>query len=287
MITLHDVRSGMERFLRPPPEINFSDLDQIDLAERWRRWRETMELYLRLNMADSDEKKMERYKFNIRTQQKDETADQYVTELKLFANNCNFGSLEDELIRDRLVYVTNSERVKERLLREEELTLLKALKICRAEEQFNKQLKAMKTDEDVHAIYKPNESKVNKDQFKLNTKRKNFMKRNDKQHESTFKCKYCGKSHAPKQCPAFGKKCHNCGKNNYFSKVCQKKKVFGVEENKTSEHLEPLFIGAVNHPSSNNGNIDDEYFKTLRMQDKKIRFKIDTGSQANILPVNV
>ena len=311
MITLHDVRSGMERFLRHPPEMNFSDLDQIDLAERWRRWRETMEfgkkchncgknnhffIYLRLNMADSDEKEqcdafryiigqdgrdiyntmtfttsevnkidalfakfdyyctprknviMERYKFNIRTQQKDETSDQYVTELKLIANNCNFGSLEDELIRDRLVYVTNSERVKERLLREEELTLLKALKICCADEQSNKQLEAMKTDEDVHAIYKPKESKVNKDQFKLNTKRKNFMKRNDKQHESTFKCKYCGKSHAPKQCPAFGKKCHNCGKNNHFFKVCQKKKVFGVEENKTSEHLEPLFIGAVNHP---------------------------------------
>ena len=175
----------MERFLRPPPEMNFSDLDQIDLAERWRRWRETMELYLRLNMADSDEKEqcdafryiigqdgrdiyntmtfissevkkidalfakfkdyckprknviIERYKFNTRTQQKDETADQYVTELKLIAKNCNFGSLGDELIRDRLVYGINSERVKERLLREEELTLLKALKICRADEQSN------------------------------------------------------------------------------------------------------------------------------------------------------
>ena len=79
---------------------------------------------------------MERYKFNTRTQQKDETADQCVTELKLIAKNCNFGSLEDELIRDRLVYGTNSERVKERLLREEELTLLKALKICRADESL-------------------------------------------------------------------------------------------------------------------------------------------------------
>ena len=79
---------------------------------------------------------MERYKFNTRTQQKDETADQRVTELKLIAKNCNFGSLEDKLIRDRLVYGTNSERVKERLLREEELTLLKALKICRADESL-------------------------------------------------------------------------------------------------------------------------------------------------------
>ena len=144
----------------------------------------------------------------------------------------------------------------------------------------------MKTEEDVHAICKPKESKVNKDQFKLNAKRKKFAKRDDR-HENIFKCKYCGKSHASKQCPAFGKKCYNCGKNNHFSKVCQKKKVFGVEENKTNEHLEPLFIGGVNHPSSNNGKTDDEYFKTLRMQDKEIRFKIDISSQANILPAEV
>jgi hypothetical protein len=50
--------------------------------------------------------------------------------------------------------------------------------------------------------------------------------------------------------------------------------------------LEPLFIGAVNYSSSkSNNNDEDEYFKTLVMQDKQIQFKIDTGSQANILPV--
>jgi hypothetical protein len=59
---------------------------------------------------------MERYKFNTRVQWKDETAHRYVTELKLIVKNCNFSSLEDELVRDHLVYGTNSERVKERLL---------------------------------------------------------------------------------------------------------------------------------------------------------------------------
>ena len=86
---------------------------------------------------------MERYKFNTRIQQKDETADQYVTELKLIAKNCNFGCLEDELIRDRLVYRTNSEQAKERLLWKEELTSLQALKIFRADKQSNMQLKSI------------------------------------------------------------------------------------------------------------------------------------------------
>ncbi|CAB4044721.1 Transposon Ty3-G Gag-Pol poly, partial [Paramuricea clavata] len=296
--------------------MNFSDIEQIDLAERWRRWPEPMELYLRLNMAESAEKEqcdafryiigqdgrdiyntmaftvhevdkidilfakfeeyckprkniiMERYKFNTRVQRKNETADQYVTELKLIAKNCNFGSLKDELIRNRLVYGTNSERIKERLLRgEEELTLVKALKICRADEQSNKQLKAMNGENET------------------DSKSKNFAKRDDKQQE--FKCKNCGKSHASKQCPAYGKTCFNCGKNDHFSKVCRAKRKVGlVEQDKSKEHLEPLFIGAVNYSSSkSNNNDEDEYFKTLVMQDKQIQFKIDTGSQANILPV--
>lgn len=39
---------------------------------------------------------MERYKFKTGVQEDDETADQYVTELKFVANNCNFVSHEDE-----------------------------------------------------------------------------------------------------------------------------------------------------------------------------------------------
>ena len=42
---------------------------------------------------------IKRYKFNIRVQRKDKTADQYATVLKLIAKNYKFGSLEDELIR--------------------------------------------------------------------------------------------------------------------------------------------------------------------------------------------
>ena len=53
------------------------------------------------------------------------------------------------------------------MLREEELTLVKALRICRADEQSNKQLKAMNTG-DVHAIRKSKEPKGEKDHFKRN-----------------------------------------------------------------------------------------------------------------------
>ena len=105
---------------------------------------------------------MKSYKFNTRVQRNEETANQYVTELKLLAKNCNFGALKDELIRDCVVYGINSERVKERLLREENLTLEKALLLCRVNEQSSKQLRGMKEEKD--AISRKQSTKASHDQ---------------------------------------------------------------------------------------------------------------------------
>ena len=53
--------------------------------------------------------------------------------------------------------------------------------------------------------------------------------------------------------------CFNCGKNNHFSKVCRAKRKIGhVEQDKSKEHLEPLFIGAVNYSSSKSNNNDED-----------------------------
>ena len=46
----------------------------------------------------------ERHVFNCRTQQPGETIDQYVTDLRCKAKTCEFGTLNDSLIRDRIVY---------------------------------------------------------------------------------------------------------------------------------------------------------------------------------------
>ena len=65
-------------------------------------------------------------------------------------------------------------------------------------------------------------------------KRKSFNKQKGADDKAEFKCGKCGNSHKPKSCPAFGKSCNNCGKNNRFSKCCKatqtKEKVHAVEE---------------------------------------------------------
>lgn len=45
---------------------------------------------------------VERFKFNIRKQE-DETFEKYITDVKALAKSCNFGTLADSLVRDKLV----------------------------------------------------------------------------------------------------------------------------------------------------------------------------------------
>ena len=45
----------------------------------------------------------ERARFNRRIQEEDESVDQFITNLYSLADNCEFGNMKDELIRDRLV----------------------------------------------------------------------------------------------------------------------------------------------------------------------------------------
>lgn len=65
-------------------------------------------------------------------QVKSETVDAYVTDLKHKVKDCEFGHLTDSLIRDRIVCGITDDQVRGRLLREPDLTLNKAIDICRA-----------------------------------------------------------------------------------------------------------------------------------------------------------
>lgn len=46
----------MEQFFKPPPEMDFSTTDGANVAEKWRKWKQTMELYLKLAMSGKSEK---------------------------------------------------------------------------------------------------------------------------------------------------------------------------------------------------------------------------------------
>ena len=76
----------------------------------------------------------------------------FITDITKLAKLCEFVTLEDEMIRDRIVVGIFKQTVKERLLREANLTLQMALSICRADEESSKGLTIMTKTEEIEEI---------------------------------------------------------------------------------------------------------------------------------------
>ena len=68
----------------------------------------------------------ERYMFNTRKQKHNENVDEFITALKTLVDNCEFGLLEESLIKDMLVLGVNDNKLRENMLLDPELTLNKA-----------------------------------------------------------------------------------------------------------------------------------------------------------------
>lgn len=100
-----------------------------------------------------------RYAFFTRDQATGENVDEYVTELRVLASTCNLEQLKDSLIKDRIVCGTNDNGLRERLLREEDLTLEKCLKICRASELSRENWKTLQ-GQTLNEVYSVKEEKT-------------------------------------------------------------------------------------------------------------------------------
>lgn len=72
----------------------------------------------------------ERFKFFTRKQATNETIEQYVTDLKNKAQSCEFGDLKNGLIKDILTCGIINEKIREKLLQDDELDLDGAIKLC-------------------------------------------------------------------------------------------------------------------------------------------------------------
>ncbi|GFR97655.1 retrovirus-related Pol polyprotein from transposon 17.6 [Elysia marginata] len=74
----------------------------------------------------------ERFVFNSRNQQEGESIDKYVAELRKLAKTCNVATLEESLIRDRIITGIKCDITRRKLLQETKLTLIKCIDICRS-----------------------------------------------------------------------------------------------------------------------------------------------------------
>ena len=94
------------------------------------------------------------------------------------------------------------------------------------------------------------------------------------------KCSCCDTAHAPRACPAFNKSCNACGKSGHFARVCRSKpKVRYVSRDESTDPTE-LFVGMV---KADHDTRDERWSQNLRVAGRTISFKLDTGSDVNII----
>ncbi|XP_013164074.1 PREDICTED: uncharacterized protein LOC106115278 [Papilio xuthus] len=109
---------------------------------------------------------IERQKFFARSQVDCESIEQYINELSKLSLSCEFQNLSEDLVKDRLIYGIKDDGLRERLLREQDLTLTKTVEICKLAEMSRAQASFIKRDhllreqvnieENIHAVQRTN-----------------------------------------------------------------------------------------------------------------------------------
>ena len=164
-----------------------------------------------------------RHKFFTYRQQEGQNFHDFVTELKKLSSECEFDNLQDSLIKDMIVCGTKDNSLRERLLREYDLTLSKAISAGHAAEKTRKcacEILGSQPSADIDKIFK---KKLNKS---------NHNTRNQNTRDFPKNCKFCDSSHPGGKYPAYGKVCHVCNKRNHFKVCCPRvaKKVHEIEK---------------------------------------------------------
>ena len=219
-------------------------------------------------------KKNEVYKrhvFRCRVQQQDESFDSYVTELRLKVKSCNYGDMQSSMLRDQIVFGIHNKKVRERLLREDSLTLEDAIRMCRASERTEKQMKIFE---------KPlvaTEAPVGVDRVVRartpHSEGERLSNAREAGSDYLMNCRRCGGKHRFRQCPAYGKVCLKCRGKNNFAKVC-----LSASENKQINMMEES--EGINGIKKINA---DKWIVPLPVNGTEIHMKLDTGAMANLI----
>ena len=234
-----------------------------------------------------------RYKFQGIVQAESETFDKFLTALKIQVDDCGYQN-KDEMVRDRIVFGTKSEKVRERLINQgSDLTLEKAIEIARLHEMSQHQLKTMSMSEE-DPMKKVNLLRRQKGATGENTGRNNGEK----------ECGRCTFMHSDdRKCPAIGQTCRKCGKRDHFESKCftrirqtskgykgkqMKKRVHVIEVNSEDEEEQDgaMYVGSVLMvPQINSIRDEDaEYWsETISINKVNVTVELDTGARCNVL----
>lgn len=210
---------------------------------------------------------VERFKFNTRNQQPDESISDYVVTLKHMASTCKFGNFLKDALRDKLVCGIRDDVIRQRLLTDEldfDDSFKKALTL---EEAIKQKTTFSSTAEPVNRV-KAGSSKQKE------VKVSNVPVPDKKVKKKLRPCYRCGSEEHPHfTCPYKKYKCNSCGSMGHLKNMCKKgqRRVQNV-----TEEIDDTCIYHVRSTS------DGPYTKKLSVNKKIITFEVDTGSLYSI-----
>ena len=248
----------------------------------------------RFNFPSAPSVAIAREKFNSRRQSDFESVIEYFSDLSLLASKCDYGTLQDELICDKLILGAR-DSIKEKLILEQPKSLKSALETARRIEIIQGELNS-RSSSDRHSYSdtptvnklcisesKPVRSRENAQQRKLQNN-DNFRKSHSRPSKSDPYCFRCGSyehmaNHS--KCPAINKTCNKCHKKGHYSRVCFRTQTFQDGDQILNLNSSPQdqgrFRSILTHKNDSSSNT--EY--------AKITYVIDTGSCATILPKSI
>ncbi|XP_060752196.1 uncharacterized protein LOC132863418 isoform X2 [Tachysurus vachellii] len=234
----------------------------------------------------------ERYVFRARIQHEGEAFDCFLTDLKIKAKTCNFNDLRDSMIRDQIVFGIWNKKIRERLLRESELTLDRAVELCQSSELAQQQVMQF----DVSTTMFSQNAAAAIDAISYRDKKRGFARSSTGNDKETFLCKRCGTKHKFRQCPAFGKRCSKCNGLNHFAKMCFSK-----------ESILERRVQVVEEDTDDSDTLSDSFYVQMVSEEKGISmmesvqsskwivplvangtilpFKLDTGARVNLINI--
>lgn len=258
-----------------------------------------------------------RYKFFTRSQEDGESILQYVTALRLLSKNCGFGTLEEDLIKDRIVCGIRLAAVRDRLLRSDELTLDKAIKMCQAEEVSQESGRQMcsagvstNNKEVVHVDgvtgrgrrgsgWRPGAGASGGAARGRAPPRREFRAPPAQPPTRAQPCSGCGHARCPEgRCPALFADCFICGGKGHFARACKSsqsfyksggrdsydkvRRVYEVDRehyDDESDEEEEFYISTIENSKTSSEN----WFQVLVCENGSEKFKLDTGADCNVL----
>ena len=222
---------------------------------------------------------IQRYKFNSRNRNDTETILQFLAALRSLAEYCNYGTILEDMLRDRLVCGVRNKQIQKRLLAEKDLTFAKAKELAESMEAAaigSKQIQE-KSETPVQGVHYASPAATD------------VYQPRPFQGRGKVTCYRCNGNHFPSAC-RFKQLIYNkCKKIGHIAPACRSKKPADKGTTKHSHHVDEQYeVAEPEGAEYSMYNIthkkgDDPIYLDVTMNGIHVKMELDTGSGLTII----